>query len=85
MRRLLSIALLAAGLAVPSGAVLAQEANYDAADVVDFFVKDQEQLGAARGICVGTAEECNAEAKPSAQPANAWAKADRIGAATFYL
>lgn len=66
MRRLLSIALLIASLAVPAGTAIAQDASYEADDVVDFFVKDQEQLGAARGICVGTAEECNAEAKPSA-------------------
>jgi outer membrane protein OmpA-like peptidoglycan-associated protein len=66
MRRLLSIILLATSLAAPAGIVVAQDPNYVADDVVDFFVKDQEQLGAARGICVGTAEECNAEAKPSA-------------------
>jgi outer membrane protein OmpA-like peptidoglycan-associated protein len=66
MRRLLTIVLLATSLAMPAGVALAQDASYEADDVVDFFVKDQEQLGAARGICVGTAEECNAEAKPSA-------------------
>ncbi len=66
MRRLFSIALISLGLVVPAGTALAQEANYDAAEVVDFFVKDQAELGASRGICVGTVEECNTEAKPAA-------------------
>lgn len=46
--------------------VFAQEGtDYSADEVVDFFVKEVE-LGAARGICVGTAQECDQQAKPAA-------------------
>ncbi len=39
--------------------------DYTVADIVGFFVKERD-LGAARGICIGTAQECKQEApKPA--------------------
>ncbi|SON53924.1 Outer membrane porin F precursor [Hartmannibacter diazotrophicus] len=55
----------AAILLAPLTGALAQE-SYSSKDVVDFFVKEKE-LGAARAVCIGTAEEC-AKAQP-AKPA----------------
>jgi outer membrane protein OmpA-like peptidoglycan-associated protein len=64
MRNFLLAAAAVSGLALSLSAPLAQETAYSANDVLDFFVKEV-QLGATRGICVGTDEECNQAAKPA--------------------
>ena len=53
------------GLVLSLSGAFAQETDYKAGDVLDFFVKEVE-LGETRGICVGTEVECNQEAKPAA-------------------
>jgi outer membrane protein OmpA-like peptidoglycan-associated protein len=65
MRHFLLAAAAAASLAFPMNAAVAQQTGYTSTDVLDFFVKEVE-LGAERGICVGTEEECNQAAKPAA-------------------
>lgn len=68
MRHLLLAAIAASSLALASGGAFAQNTdstNYSADDVLSFFVKEV-QLGKERGICVGTDEECNQQAKPAA-------------------
>lgn len=56
--------LLAVAMAVAAWPALADPA-YKSADIVDFFVKSADQ-GLARGICVGTTDECAAQApKPA--------------------
>ncbi|MET3900972.1 outer membrane protein OmpA-like peptidoglycan-associated protein [Devosia sp. UYZn731] len=60
MRTAIVACIFVLGLAAPA---MAQEA-YSSKDVVDFFSKEIE-LGASRGICVGTVEECDAQ-KPAA-------------------
>lgn len=58
---LLAVAVSAGALfAAPS---FAAEAQFKAAGVVDFFLESAE-LGATRGICVGTADECRQDALP---------------------
>ncbi len=53
--RFLSTALAAAALMVAAPAIA--DPAYKAGDIVNFFVKSAD-MGAARGICVGTEEEC---------------------------
>ena len=65
MRHFLFAAAAVTGLALSLSAAFAQDAEYSADDVLDFFVKEVE-LGETRGICVGTDEECNQAAKPAA-------------------
>ena len=65
MRHLLFAAAAVSGLVLTLSAPLAQETGYSADDVLDFFVKEV-QLGAERGICVGTAAECEQSVKPAA-------------------
>lgn len=65
MRHFLIAAAAASGLALTLSGALAQDAVYSSTEVLDFFVKEV-QLGAQRGICVGTDEECNQSAKPAA-------------------
>lgn len=65
MRHLLLAALAASALAFSASGALAQATSYSSTQVLDFFVKEVE-LGATRGICVGTDAECNQAAKPAA-------------------
>jgi len=68
MRAVLAASML---LMVPIGAS-AGEANYTAEQVVEFFDQSASQsadLGAERGICIGTVEECSATQAPAAAPA----------------
>jgi outer membrane protein OmpA-like peptidoglycan-associated protein len=65
MRNIIFAAAAVSGLALSLSGAFAQETAYKANDVLDFFVKEVE-LGATRGICVGTVEECDQEAKPAA-------------------
>lgn len=60
MRKAVIAGILLVGLGAPT---MAQE-DYSSSDVVNFFSKEIE-LGATRGICVGTVEECDAQ-KPAA-------------------
>lgn len=65
MRAFLFAAAVVSGLAFAVSAPLAQEGTLTSDAVLDFFVKEVE-LGATRGICVGTDEECKQAAKPAA-------------------
>lgn len=65
MRSIIFAAAAVSGLALSLSGGFAQETAYKATDVLDFFVKEVE-LGTTRGICVGTAEECDQQAKPAA-------------------
>jgi outer membrane protein OmpA-like peptidoglycan-associated protein len=65
MRNFVFAAAAVSGLVLSLSGTFAQETAYKAGDVLDFFVKEVE-LGETRGICVGTDEECNQEAKPAA-------------------
>lgn len=53
---------LTASLAICGAA--SADPSYKAGDVVDFFVNNAD-LGAARGICVGTAQECGEPTAPN--------------------
>lgn len=56
--------LLAVAMIVATGPALADPA-YKSADIVTFFIKSADQ-GLARGICVGTTDECASQApKPA--------------------
>jgi outer membrane protein OmpA-like peptidoglycan-associated protein len=57
--------LAASMLLVMPMAASAGEVNYTAEQVVEFFAKSAD-LGAERGICIGTAEECGASEEPAA-------------------
>lgn len=37
----------------------AADPQVNANEIVDFFAKSNDELGASRGICIGTAEECD--------------------------
>lgn len=65
MRHFLLAAAAVSGLALSLSGAFAQSAQYSSSEVLDFFVKEVE-LGATRGICVGTDEECDQAAKPAA-------------------
>jgi outer membrane protein OmpA-like peptidoglycan-associated protein len=58
------LALAVSGLAIAAGAAYAGEAKYSSSDVVSALLKSAD-IGATRGICVGTAEECAQTAKPA--------------------
>ncbi len=59
-------AVLAASiLLVAPLAAAADERNYTAEQVVEFFAQSAD-LGAERGICIGTAEECGTSTAPAA-------------------
>jgi outer membrane protein OmpA-like peptidoglycan-associated protein len=62
MRKMIFAALVS-GLCLTGSAALGAEARYSSEDVIDFMLK-QASLGADRGVCVGTAEEC-APVKPA--------------------
>lgn len=51
----LSMIAAAAMIAAPA---MAQQSSLNADSIVDFFARSAD-LGAARGICIGTAQECN--------------------------
>jgi outer membrane protein OmpA-like peptidoglycan-associated protein len=57
-------ALAVTGFALAGGSAYAAGEQYNSDEVVDFFLKSA-QIGETRGICVGTAEECNQAAKPA--------------------
>lgn len=57
--RSLRLSIFAAA-AVMCGPALAQQAPLDAENIVEFFAQSAD-LGATRGICIGTAQECNSE------------------------
>jgi outer membrane protein OmpA-like peptidoglycan-associated protein len=61
MRAVLAASLL---LVAPLAAA-ADERNYTAEQVVEFFAQSAD-LGAERGICIGTAEECGTTTAPAA-------------------
>jgi outer membrane protein OmpA-like peptidoglycan-associated protein len=63
MRKMM-LALTVSGLAMVAGAAIAAEARYSPDDVVSALLKSAE-IGETRGLCVGTAEECNQSAKPA--------------------
>jgi outer membrane protein OmpA-like peptidoglycan-associated protein len=65
MRHFLLAAAAVSGFVLSLSGAFAQSAQYSSNDVLDFFVKEVE-LGATRGICVGTDAECNQAAKPAA-------------------
>jgi len=59
-------AVLAASMLIVSPvAASAGEATYTAGQVVEFFAGSAD-LGAERGICIGTAQECSATRTPAA-------------------
>lgn len=60
MKRLLTTAAVLAALSAPASA----DTEYTTEQLVDFFVNSVD-MGATRGICIGTAQECNAEATPA--------------------
>jgi len=60
MKRLLASAAIVAALAVPAAA---DEKQYSTEQLVDFFVNSID-MGATRGICIGTAQECDNQAEP---------------------
>ena len=57
--------LAASMLLVAPIAAAADERNYTAEQVVEFFARSAD-LGAERGICIGTAEECGTTTAPAA-------------------
>jgi outer membrane protein OmpA-like peptidoglycan-associated protein len=57
--------LAASMLLVAPMAAAADERNYTAEQVVEFFAQSID-LGAERGICIGTAEECGVTSAPAA-------------------
>lgn len=57
--------LAASMLLVAPMAVAADDRNYTAEQVVEFFAQSAD-LGAERGICIGTAEECGTTTAPAA-------------------
>lgn len=57
--------LAASMLLVAPIAAAADERNYTAEQVVEFFAQSAD-LGAERGICIGTAEECGTTTAPAA-------------------
>jgi outer membrane protein OmpA-like peptidoglycan-associated protein len=57
--------LAASMLLVAPMAAAAEERNYTAEQVVEFFAQSAD-LGAERGICIGTAEECGTTTTPAA-------------------
>jgi outer membrane protein OmpA-like peptidoglycan-associated protein len=57
--------LAASMLLVAPMAAAADERNYTAEQVVEFFAQSAD-LGAERGICIGTAEECGTTTAPAA-------------------
>jgi peptidoglycan-associated lipoprotein len=61
MRAVLAASIL---LMTPIAAA-ADERNYTAEQVVEFFAQSAD-LGAERGICIGTAEECGTTTAPAA-------------------
>ena len=61
MRAVLAASML---LMAPIAAT-ADERNYTAEQVVEFFAQSAD-LGAERGICIGTAEECGTTTAPAA-------------------
>ena len=63
MRKMM-LAMAVSGLAMLAGAAYAGDAKYTADDVVGALLKSAD-IGATRGICVGTAAECAQSAKPA--------------------
>lgn len=61
MNRLLITAAALAAFAAPASA----ETEYTTEQLVDFFVESID-MGATRGICIGTAQECDTAATPAA-------------------
>jgi outer membrane protein OmpA-like peptidoglycan-associated protein len=62
--RKIAVAAVVSGLAMLAGSALAGEARYSADDVVNALLKSAD-IGATRGICVGTAQECAQTARPA--------------------
>lgn len=60
MKRLLTTAAVVAALSAPVSA----DTEYTTEELVDFFISSID-MGATRGICVGTAQECDTAATPS--------------------
>ncbi|SFR65044.1 OmpA family protein [Litoreibacter janthinus] len=61
MKRLLTTAAVLAALSAPASA----DTEYTTEELVDFFVNSID-MGATRGICIGTAQECDTSATPVA-------------------
>ncbi|MEP3348246.1 MAG: OmpA family protein [Litoreibacter sp.] len=60
MKRLLTTAAVLVAMSMPAAA----DTEYTTEQLVDFFV-DSIDMGATRGICIGTAQECDTAATPS--------------------
>jgi len=64
MKRLLTTAAVLATLSAPAFA----QSAYTTDELVEFYINSID-MGATRGICIGTAQECDTEAVPSAPQA----------------
>ncbi|WP_281857896.1 OmpA family protein [Litoreibacter halocynthiae] len=60
MKRLLATAAVFAALSAPASA----QSAYTTDELVDFYINSID-MGATRGICIGTAQECDTGATPS--------------------
>ena len=60
MKRLLATAAVFAALGAPASA----QSAYTTDELVDFYINSID-MGATRGICIGTAQECDTSATPS--------------------
>lgn len=60
MKRLFAIAAVFAALSVPASA----QSAYTTEELVDFYINSLD-MGGTRGICIGTAQECDTQAAPS--------------------
>jgi outer membrane protein OmpA-like peptidoglycan-associated protein len=61
MRKIM-LAIAMSGIVAAAGPGFSAELKYTSNDVVDFMLKSV--AGATRGVCVGTAEECQQAARP---------------------
>ena len=61
--RILSSLIAAAAIGMGSQA-MAGDSDYKSAEIVDFFIQSIDDMGSPRGLCIGTAEECEASSKP---------------------
>jgi len=61
MKRLLTTAAVFAALSAPASA----QSAYTTDELVEFYINSID-MGATRGICIGTAQECDTGAEPTA-------------------
>ncbi|SDX62825.1 OmpA family protein [Litoreibacter albidus] len=60
MKRLIATAAILTAMSVPASA----QSAYTTEELVDFYINSID-MGATRGICIGTAQECDTAATPS--------------------